>query len=52
MHEIARQRIHVERAIRRCKEYKIFDAVLPLTPAGAVNQVWIVRMLSYDKFQR
>ncbi|XP_062598414.1 uncharacterized protein LOC134259831 [Saccostrea cucullata] len=40
--QIARLRIHVERAIRRCKEYHIFDNVLPLSVAGTVNQIWSV----------
>jgi len=39
---IARLRIHVERAIRRIKEYHIFDKVLPMTLVGSVNQLWSV----------
>lgn len=39
---IARLRIHVERAIRRCKEYHIFDQAIPLSIAGTVNQIWTV----------
>ena len=40
--EIARLRIHVERAIRRVKEYHIFDSVLPVTIAGSTLQLWTV----------
>ena len=40
--EIARLRIHVERAIRRIKEYHFFDRVPPLILGGSVNQIWSV----------
>ena len=40
--QIARLRIHVERAIRRIKEYQIFENVLPLSLAGSVNQIWTI----------
>ena len=40
--QIARLRIHVEWAIRRIKEYQIFDKVLPLSLAGSVNQIWTI----------
>ncbi|KAK6173840.1 hypothetical protein SNE40_017236 [Patella caerulea] len=40
--EIARLRIHVERAIRCCKEYHIFDSVIPLTTTGSIDQIWTV----------
>ena len=39
---IANLRVHVERAIRRVREYHIFDGVLPLSLAGSVNQIWSV----------
>lgn len=41
-HNIARMRIHVERALRRIKEYHIFDAVIPLNLAPSINQIWTV----------
>ncbi|XP_039518191.1 uncharacterized protein LOC120472185 [Pimephales promelas] len=37
---IARLRILVERAIRRVKEYHIWDTTIPLTLSGSVNQLW------------
>ena len=40
--QIARLCIHVERAIRRIKEYQIFERVLPLSFAGSVNQIWTI----------
>jgi len=40
--EIARLRIHVERAMRRVKEYHFLDRVQPLVLGGSVNQVWSV----------
>ncbi|XP_068450768.1 uncharacterized protein [Clinocottus analis] len=40
--DIARFRLHVERAIRRIKEYHIFDVTLPMTTLGSINQVWKV----------
>jgi len=38
-------RVHVERAIRRVKEYHFFDHVVPLTIAGSINQLWTVACL-------
>ncbi len=37
---IARLRIIVERAIRRVKEFHIWDTTVPLTMSGTVNQLW------------
>ncbi|KAK6329076.1 hypothetical protein J4Q44_G00010540 [Coregonus suidteri] len=37
---IARLRILVERAIRRVKEYHIWDGLVPLSTVGSVNQLW------------
>ncbi|XP_063052544.1 uncharacterized protein LOC134447152 isoform X1 [Engraulis encrasicolus] len=39
---IARLRILVERAIRRVKEYQIWQDTIPLTLSGTVNQLWTV----------
>ena len=38
-------RVHVERAIRRVKEFHFFDRVLPLTVAGSINELWSVACL-------
>ena len=41
--KIARVRIHVERAIGQVKHrFHIFDAVLPLSLTGSINQIWTV----------
>lgn len=40
--QIASLRIHVERAIRRVKEYDILAGVMPESLAGSANQVWTV----------
>ncbi|CAH3163374.1 unnamed protein product, partial [Porites lobata] len=32
--------VHVERAIKRVKEFHFFDRVIPLTMAGSINQIW------------
>ena len=39
---IANVRIHVERAIRRIKEYHIFDSDIPLSMLGSINQLYTV----------
>lgn len=38
-------RVHVERAIRRVKEFHFFDQVVPLTVIGSINQIWTVACL-------
>ena len=48
-HEIARLRIHVERAIHRIKEYHIFDGVVPLNVALSINQYLTVLFLQISK---
>jgi len=42
---IAKVRIHVERAIRRIKEFHLFDTEIPLSLLGTVNQLWTVACL-------
>ena len=42
---IARLRIHVERLIRRVKEHKIFNTVIPLALTGSINQLYTVACL-------
>ena len=39
---IASVRIHVERYIRRVKEYKLFETTIPISLVGTVNQLWSV----------
>ena len=40
--QIAMLRIHVERAIRRVKEYHIFDSPISMSLSGSINQIWTV----------
>lgn len=39
---IAKLRIHIERHIRRVKEYHLFDSAIPLSMVGTINQLWTV----------
>lgn len=39
---IARLRVHVERLIRRVKENKLFDTVIPLSISGSISQLFTV----------
>ncbi|XP_046874028.1 uncharacterized protein LOC124466285 [Hypomesus transpacificus] len=43
--KIARLRVHVERVIRRVKENKLFDSVIPLSIAGSINEMYTVACL-------
>lgn len=43
--QIHNLRVHVERAIRRVKEFHYFDHVIPLSVAGSINQLWTVACL-------
>ena len=40
--EVASQRIHIERAINKVKNFHIFDRPVPLSMLGSVNQMWAV----------
>jgi hypothetical protein len=42
---IAKLRIHVERAIRRLKEFHIFDSDISLLLLGSINQIYTVAFL-------
>lgn len=35
-------RVHVERAIRRVKENRILQGIVPLSMLGSINQIWTV----------
>ena len=43
--KIAQLRVHVERVIRRVKENKLFESVIPLSIAGSINQIFTVACL-------
>lgn len=40
--QIAAERIHVEGAINKIKNFHIFDQIIPVSLAGSVNQIWTV----------
>ncbi|XP_069105555.1 uncharacterized protein [Argopecten irradians] len=40
--KIASLRIHVERHIKRLKEYRLLQSTVPLSIAGSINQFWTV----------
>ena len=40
--EIASERIHVERAINKIKNFQILNQVIPISIAGSINQMWTV----------
>ena len=40
--QIASVRYHVERAINRIKNYKLWNGVIPLSLFGLVNQMWSI----------
>uniref|UniRef100_A0A8B9KJZ6 Si:ch211-262i1.5 n=1 Tax=Astyanax mexicanus TaxID=7994 RepID=A0A8B9KJZ6_ASTMX len=42
---LARLRVHVERCIRRVKEHKLFDTVIPMSISGSINQLFTVSCL-------
>ncbi|XP_026114965.1 uncharacterized protein LOC113093359 [Carassius auratus] len=42
---VARLRVHVERLIRRVKEHKLFDTIIPLSISGSINQLFTVACL-------
>lgn len=39
---IAKERIHVERAIEKIKNFRILQQVIPLSMAADINKIWIV----------
>lgn len=43
---IARLRVHVEGIIRRVKQHKLFDAVIPLSITRSINQLYTVALPS------
>ena len=39
---IAKQRIHVERAIQRIKSFRILKHDLPISMAADLNKIWVI----------
>lgn len=39
---IAKERVHVERAIERIKNFRILKQVIPLRMAADVNKIWVI----------
>ncbi len=42
---IAQLRVHVEHLIRRVKQHRLFDTVIPLSITGSINQLYTVACL-------
>ncbi len=40
--QIASERIHIERAINKVKNFHIFDRCIPLSMSGTISQIWTV----------
>lgn len=40
--KIAHERVHVERAIRRIKTFKILSNIIPISIFGTINQIFTV----------
>ena len=40
--QMAAERMHVERAINKIKNFYIFDQISPLSLVGSINQIWTV----------
>ena len=49
--QVASERIHIERAINKVKNFHIFDSCIPMSMTGTVNQMWTVCAL-LTLFQR
>ena len=47
--QIASLRIHIERAIRRVKEFDILNGVIPAALSGSANQIWTACLCSPNK---